>query len=327
MQRVAIIGAGISGLMCARLLSSQFEVTLFDKSRGVSGRMATRRVDEFDIAFDHGAQYFTIRSEAMQTWLDQWLESNVVARWNGNVVVLRPGMPPEQEPTVRYVANPAMNALGKHLAKGQSIETNTQISQAEKTSGGWMLSTTEDVQHGPFDLLISTVPPTQALDILGEVSPLREVLLAQEFDPCWATLVYFAEPVPISYDAAFVHENPLRWICRNNSKPGRNSEKECWVLHASGDWSNEYQERASDEITPRLLKAFTEATGCQLPEIRYATSHHWRFSAPKTPLERSFLWDETSQLGICGDWCSGARVEGALFSGYSLASQLLEQFR
>ncbi|MEM7652453.1 MAG: FAD-dependent oxidoreductase, partial [Pseudomonadota bacterium] len=58
--KCAIIGAGISGLAAAdRLRLSGHSVTLFDKSRGVGGRMATRRSDHG--SFDHGAQYFTVR--------------------------------------------------------------------------------------------------------------------------------------------------------------------------------------------------------------------------------------------------------------------------
>lgn len=54
-KKIAIIGAGVSGLIVAN------EVTIFDKSRGIGGRMATRRVDNYH--FDHGAQFFTAKSE------------------------------------------------------------------------------------------------------------------------------------------------------------------------------------------------------------------------------------------------------------------------
>ena len=61
MPTVAIVAAGMSGLACARTLTDQgYAVTVFEKSRGVGGRMATRRT-QHDITFDHGAQYFTTR--------------------------------------------------------------------------------------------------------------------------------------------------------------------------------------------------------------------------------------------------------------------------
>ena len=68
LPRVAVIGAGISGLVCARLLVEQgMEVTVFEKSRGVGGRMATRRTPE-GCHFDHGAQYFTVRDERFRRY-------------------------------------------------------------------------------------------------------------------------------------------------------------------------------------------------------------------------------------------------------------------
>ena len=57
---IAIVGAGIAGLAAARRLrAAGLTCTLFDKSPGLGGRMATRR--EGYLRFDHGAQYFTAR--------------------------------------------------------------------------------------------------------------------------------------------------------------------------------------------------------------------------------------------------------------------------
>ena len=69
--QVAVIGAGLSGLACARLLSEAgTRVRVFDKARGPGGRMATRR--QGDLRFDHGAQYFTVRDPSFRRALEQW---------------------------------------------------------------------------------------------------------------------------------------------------------------------------------------------------------------------------------------------------------------
>ena len=53
-KRVAIIGAGMAGLAAARLLrEAGAGCMIFDKSRGLGGRMATRRAGDF--SFDHGS--------------------------------------------------------------------------------------------------------------------------------------------------------------------------------------------------------------------------------------------------------------------------------
>lgn len=322
MPTVAIIGAGISGLICARKLASRFDVTLFDKSRGVSGRMATRRGGQDDASFDHGAQYFTVRSNLVTPMLEQWIDDGIVALWRGNVCILRPNLTIQREPTPRYVSMPGMNSLGKHLARFLNIETNTRIEKASRTSSGWTLTTTDGAEHGPFDILVSTAPPQQTLGIIGNDVSFASILASQQFDPCWATMIHFEKPVPVSYDAAFVHENPLRWICRNNSKPGRNPDQECWVLHTAPDWTKTHLEETPEEVTPKLLAAFSTAIGQKLGNIQHATSHRWRYSAPVQPLEQGYLWDSQSKLGIAGDWCSGARVEGAILSGLTLAQKI-----
>jgi len=57
---VLVIGAGISGLLCAtQLQAAGLSTLVLDKGRGVGGRMATRRIG--DTTFDHGAQFFTVR--------------------------------------------------------------------------------------------------------------------------------------------------------------------------------------------------------------------------------------------------------------------------
>ena len=90
-SKVAVIGAGISGLVCARLLVEHgMEVTVFEKSRGIGGRMSTRRSPE-GYHFDHGAQYFTVREERFRRYVDSWAAEGLVARWEGRICVLRRG--------------------------------------------------------------------------------------------------------------------------------------------------------------------------------------------------------------------------------------------
>ena len=64
-SRIAIVGAGVAGLACARALADAgLHVQIFEKSRGVSGRMSTRRGELGQC--DHGAQYFTARDPAFR---------------------------------------------------------------------------------------------------------------------------------------------------------------------------------------------------------------------------------------------------------------------
>ena len=63
----AVIGAGITGITLANLLQKKVKLTVFEKSRGVGGRMATRRAEPYQ--FNHGTQYFKIENKEFKDYL------------------------------------------------------------------------------------------------------------------------------------------------------------------------------------------------------------------------------------------------------------------
>ena len=90
-RQIAIIGAGIAGLAAARQLhAAGLACTLFDKGRGVGGRMATRRVDGFH--FDHGAQFFTAKGASFGALVAEWRDAGQAAEWFDGAFVGTPGM-------------------------------------------------------------------------------------------------------------------------------------------------------------------------------------------------------------------------------------------
>ena len=169
MKRIAIIGAGIAGLTLAYQLQHKAEITLFEKSRGVSGRLATRRLGEFE--FDHGAQFFTARSNAFKQFIAPFIKQGIIAPWQPRVLTLAPGKKPYRrdwfEP--HYVAVPRMNSLAKALAGELDIELQTPISSLSAVSEGqWQLRTPDAEWPETFDWVISTAPVIQSIALLGE---------------------------------------------------------------------------------------------------------------------------------------------------------------
>lgn len=322
-MKVAIIGAGLSGLICARELSSQHDVQLFDKARGPAGRMSTRRAG--DLRFDHGAQYFTAREPRFQQQVDAWLAAGVVAPWTGPIGVLQGGEVsfPDTAP-VRYVGQPAMNAPAKWLADGLNIRLSHRVQSVARSAAGWTLTSENDETCGPFDALVCTAPPVQTADLLRDIAPESVAQVEQvTLNPCWATLVQFTQRMPLPLDGAFVHDSPLSWIARDSSKPGRDDSRDCWVLHATQSWSLRQLEQLPEEIAPQMLAALAAATGLSLPGVAYLASHRWRYSIPPAPLSVGCLADDPLRLAIGGDWCQQAKVEGAYLSGLALAEKVV----
>ena len=77
---VVVIGAGIAGLIAARILiEAGANVAVVDKGRGVGGRLATRRFAE--ARFDHGAQFITTRDAWFRGAMEQWVDSGAASEW------------------------------------------------------------------------------------------------------------------------------------------------------------------------------------------------------------------------------------------------------
>ena len=166
MKRVAVIGAGLSGLVCARSLQHQAEVRVFEKSRGYGGRMATRRHGDF--GFDHGAQFFSARSQPFREFLGPLLEQGLVARWDarfvefeGNRITSRRQWADEPP---HYVAVPGMNALGRALGEALDVCLQTRVGEISEDGSDWLLQDTDGRDLGRFDWVVSSIPAVQAID-------------------------------------------------------------------------------------------------------------------------------------------------------------------
>lgn len=314
---IAIIGAGMAGLTCARELATDgFNVTVFDKGRSPSGRTATRRTERGS-EFDHGAQYFTARDPRFQKVTTDWIQRGVVSEWHGRIVRLEAGVVTETTPLPRYVGTPGMSAMTADLASGLHVHSGVQVVRIHRDSAGWNLTTATDV-HGPFESLIVTLPSPQAAALLND-HPFGQLSAAVPMTPCWATMVAFDSKHQAPWDGAFVHGSPLSWVARNSSKPGRNQQLDSWVLHATSEWSAAHLEQPPDTTATELLAAFARLVDKPLPPHCYLQAHRWRYSLGSDPSERKALVDAENRLVVCGDWLSGGRVEGAFLSGLDAA--------
>ena len=321
--KVGVIGAGIAGLTCARVLVDHgLDVTLFDKGRAPGGRTSRRRAEPFH--FDHGAQYFTARDPVFCRYVESWREDGIIDAWQGRTVTIgRSGIEDVVTPGERFVGVPGMNALARHLAKNLEIQTGVEISGLVRDGRSWRLAARHSFENESFDLIVLAVPAVQAVSLLGEAPKLADRLKGVGMSPCWAVLLGFDERLDLVFDAAWASDSPICWLARNNSKPGRD-QAESWVLHASRDWSEGNLEDEADTILPRLRDAFGALTGLSVTPA-FGVAHRWRYALAHRPLGEAFLLDDDQRLGVCGDWCLAGRVESAFQSGAALAGRILSR--
>ena len=222
----------------------------------------------------------------------------------------------------RFVGMPGMSAIAGHLSSQLHITYGTKVRGIEQAPNYSRLIGDSGEDLGSFDVVIVAIPPEQAASLLVESSNLKKQMQSVKMLPAWAVMAVFDRSLDLELDGVFVHDSPLSWAARNNSKPGR-SDRECWVLHGSNEWSGSHLEKNEEEVSADLLQAFFEAIGCQSIQPIFAKAHRWRFALAENPLKVGCLWDAKLQLGACGDWCQMSRIEGAFLSGMAMAGRIL----
>jgi renalase len=325
--RIAVAGAGIAGLACARTLVERgLRVRVFEREACPGGRIATRRVDT--LCFDHGVQYFSIQDARFEPVVRQWQCAGIVDAWRGRTVALAGRGPGEDVDTsYRFVGLPTMEAVAIHLTRGLDIQLGTAVASIRRAAGRWYLQGEggDELDAAGFDALVLAMPSAAALPLLRERSDLVARVSSVTWDACWAVMLGLSRPSGIEFDAAFVSDDPiLGWIARESSKPMRSPRRgavESWILHAHPAWSGAYLDMPEAEASRWMQRAFAARLGRPLVQC-VAAAHRWRWALPVNPLPEAFLLDEKQALGLAGDWCGGPRVEGAYRSGVALAEAL-----
>ena len=321
MKSIAIIGAGIAGITLARQLQGSAKVSVFEKSRGFGGRMATRRYGAYQ--FDHGAQFFTARSKQFQKLLNDCVAQGQIQAWQPRVLTLDPQKKPFKrewfEP--HYVAVPGMNTLCKVLSQELNVILKTRVADITAAEQGWLLTGATGERLGQFDWVISTSPAPQADKLLPACFAYKAALSEVDFFPCLSLLLGFKSAPELNFDAAVVRNSPLSWIAANSSKHGRPASF-ALTVHSDNQWARTQRKGSTDTVLNSMLAALDELLGDQLPAPEHIAIHRWKYAKAETNLEKDFLLDESNRLAACGDWCAGSRVEDAYLSALKLGEHL-----
>jgi predicted NAD/FAD-dependent oxidoreductase len=318
--RIAVIGAGIAGLACAQELArADAKVTVFEKSRGLGGRLGTRR--QGDLGFDHGAQYISARSRSFVKYAGVAGRAGVLARWTPRI--LEDDRLWEAPVEDWFVGQPGMSAVVRPMSRTVDVQSGVGIHEIIQSQRGWELQSDSGRQNHIFDAIAVAVPAPQALTLLGRHGRTFRHLHEVRMAPCWAGMFAFEQSVDLGADVRRWTQGPLTWAACDSTKPNRPAGLHCWVVHASVAWSRQHLEADSVEVAQLLLREFAVATDARLPAPVYAQAHRWRHAFVEEPLGLPCLVDEEIAAGACGDWCIAPRVEAAFESGRALAHSLV----
>jgi predicted NAD/FAD-dependent oxidoreductase len=303
-KSVAVIGAGMAGIGAARLLVEEgCRVVVFDKSRGLGGRCATKRWEGHSV--DHGAQYFTMRDADFSQAVRLACGGDLLEIQAAIVDEAGRELPSEE----RFFHAKGNSRLARALAEGLDVRTGVTIEAVEDRRVGGEV----------FDVILSTAPWPQTAKLAG-------ISGAQNpYAPCLAGLfLYEGECVGLTaarYAISDRSGHALAWSACENHKPGRVGEGfTVMVVHASEEFSRARLEDDPASWAADLRALVEERWDIPSSAFRAVHPHRWRYARISQEMEIPAL---PEGWHFAGDLLTESRVESAWLAGREVAARIL----
>ncbi|MEY2849704.1 MAG: hypothetical protein RI885_2371 [Actinomycetota bacterium] len=314
---VLVVGAGISGLACARALqSANVDVRVVDRGRAVGGRMSGRRLDGRPV--DLGASYFTASDSRFRTVVQDWTRRGLAREWTDTFAVADgDGIRESRTGPMRYASPTGLRDLVIDLAGGVDVGLEHSVEQVTGSGpqGGTAGPVTVDGER--FDAVVLAMPDPQALRLVPQDTIAAR--LKQQWEPTIAVALRWSERAwAPDLHGAFVRDSPdfaspLSFIADDGDRRGDGAP--VLVAHSTGPFAREHLEHPEGAIAP-IVGAVRRILGIRdAPISRYA--HRWSFARPASTHGSPYLLE--GGIGVCGDsWGEKSSVETAWVSGHEL---------
>lgn len=334
----AIVGAGLSGLVCAQHLQGLgLRVVVLDKSRGVGGRVATRRLHNTYV--DHGLPFLTVQGEHTQRLIDELCEQNILQPWSGKVEQL--SCPDVFTPLSgsRYIASRGMTAIAKFLARDLEIWRNCRVTQLTLRDERYWLLKIDSSAEIPLPItakaIVLAIPAPQSVMLLeaSSIPSFSSNFLHQlrgiEFNPTLSVMAgyspqYHSQLLQLSWQGIkIIGHHDLAWVGLDSSKRDQ-PEQSVFVAHSTPQFAQGYLDADYLEVAgQQLLQCAQQVLLIGLDQPEWVQVHRWRYAFPRLSLSLPCL--STTQplpLVCCGDWCGKKLAESALMSGIAAAREI-----
>ena len=339
---IGILGAGVSGMAAAWELSRHgIPTVVMEKSRGVSGRAATR--SHGACRFDHGANYFKLEDPRVIELIRHQLPTDDLITISGDVRVfdgegaIHPGDSSLNRAT-KWNYRQGISKLGKLLEAGApqaKVIRSTRIVKLEGHQGAWICVDDEGKAIGPFRKLLITLPAPQAAELLSSSEPARDLV------PFLSDCTYhrqftfvFGYPEKIMGDRNYhALVNPDRrhaisWLCFEEDKAGHVPDGESVIIvQMSPDWSAARFDEDPASLEEVVLTETAGLLGRSLERPAWSSSQRWKFAHPRAPLDPGLLASAHGRsLDFAGDALVGrGRIEPTLLTGLEAADRLAKR--
>ena len=319
MKNIIIIGSGIAGLSAANYLSSKkFNVTVLDKGKYPSGRISTRRGEDF--IFNHGAQFFTAKSNEFKKICNRAVNDNVLVNW-------------VDSKKNRFIGNPDMREFSLWLSQNLTI---FQENVVERLDYNDQFIVYTNKKKFTCDGLIITAPSSQTASLIKNLDETFHKLIEKvEYFPCWCAMLSLRDMNLKNFDID--EKSIFNWIVSENNKIKNQLNHNCLTIHTNERFSVENLDETKEVTLDKIVQEFTKIYQVKTQDIIYKNIHKWRYAKVKKPFpQEENKISKKIPFGIAGDWCppsqdkhyngNGQRVEDAYLSGIECSKSLIKQY-
>jgi predicted NAD/FAD-dependent oxidoreductase len=336
---VAIVGAGVAGLSCARaLVRAGRSVRLLERSLGVGGRCATRRVEGQPV--DHGVVFLHGATPDFLAALDA-VDDEPLEGWPGVIRgVGTPCQPRAFSPLERRVAfRGGVNAFPKQLARGLELTRDVNVTRIVPVDGAFTLhgdSRGEVVEVTARDVVLA-LAGAQSAELLAGLPPSRERDSAlATFGmlpslPCATVIAVYDRGVSLpEFDMWFPERSEILQLVAHDSNKRRDPVYEVLVLQARPQWSRANLTGPEGDWAALMLRDAARLLGHGVERPRAVQPHRWAYArtANENELALPFVlhWEGSGRIGVAGELCApGGGVQAAFNSGMRLAQRLASE--
>ena len=339
-SEVVVVGAGIAGITCARVLAANdIPVRVVDQGKRVGGRLAVQT--QLGHPIDVGASYLTVSDPELAKVVADWVDRGIARAWTDAFHVATPRSPRHGQTggpgrtgglgelkrgPMRYAGTAGLRGLVEDLAQQAQLQVDSgivvqHVEPGAPEQGGPL------IDGQPAAAVVLAMPDPQAARLLPAGSVEVALVGASHWEPRlvlsarWATRSWGVGP-DLAFDGAFVHDSDvLTWIADDGRRRG--DDAPVLVAHSTASVAAAHLDDP-EAAAPQMLAELISVLDCD-PEPEWTATRRWSLAQPMRSHSEPFYLS-AGGIGFCGDgWGDKPRVEQAFCSGAALGRAIVER--